>query len=350
MRVAIRADASSQLGVGHVMRCLTLASALRQRGHEVHFLCQPLPGHLGDLLEHQGYPVGFLDLVQDTDRSDQKATREAISQLPRRLDWLLVDHYGLDHAWESAMRPYALRLMVIDDLANRHHTCDLILDQNYVPNLERRYDGLVPEDCHRLMGPRFALLRAEFNEERAALRSRDGCVRRVLVSFGGSDPTGETQKAVIALLPFCEQGVEVEVILGRANPRLQELLTSLAGVQGVSCHAQVDDMARHIARADLALTAGGSTTWERCHLGLPGLVISVAENQVEIAEHLGRQGYQVYLGPHEQVGVDVIRRAVSKVLAHPAQLRDMSRKSMELVDGQGAMRVVDAMVKRIGDV
>jgi UDP-2,4-diacetamido-2,4,6-trideoxy-beta-L-altropyranose hydrolase len=220
--IVFRTDASVEIGSGHLMRCLTLADQLRGDGTEVAFICRDLPGGMFDLLDARGYRNARLDLAATSPRlqhDDARATIEALAQLfPGGVDWLVVDQYELDAEWERLLRPLSRKLMVIDDLANRSHDCDLLLDQNYYRDLDSRYQGLVPEQCVTLLGPGYVLLRPEFTLARQRLRARDGIVRRILVFFGGSDPTNETEKVMAALRLLGRPDIDVDVVVGLANP------------------------------------------------------------------------------------------------------------------------------------
>jgi UDP-2,4-diacetamido-2,4,6-trideoxy-beta-L-altropyranose hydrolase len=183
-KILIRTDASVQIGTGHVMRCLTLADELRGRGAEVIFVCREFDGNLCGYIEEKGYIVHRLPVSDATEQGDQnieiglkhtawlgadcqtdvEQVEEIIKDLESPPDWLVVDHYALDERWEECLRSYCKKIMVIDDLADRPHNCDLLLDQNFYENLESRYDGLVPPQCKKFLGPKYALLRPEFRE------------------------------------------------------------------------------------------------------------------------------------------------------------------------------------------
>jgi len=216
MKIFVRADASVQIGTGHVMRCLTLADELRGRDAEIVFVCREFAGNLCGYIEEKGYVVHRLPVSDAPDQgvgadlkhaawlgadwqTDGGQVEEIIKRLAAPLDWLIVDHYALDERWEEYLRPYVKKIMVIDDLADRAHDCDLLLDQNFYENLESRYDGLVSAWCKKLLGPKYALLRPEFREARKNLRKRDGHVKRIMIFFGGSDPANETTKALEAI-------------------------------------------------------------------------------------------------------------------------------------------------------
>ena len=357
MRVLIRVDASVNLGTGHVMRCLTLAGELRALGAEVVFVSRELLGHLCDTIAGLGFSVrrlpapvapdtGWLGVKPELDR-DQ--TRDILSQ-EGGADWLVIDHYSLDQQWESALRPWAKHLMVIDDLANRRHDADLLLDQNLCAGMETRYKGLVPEGCRMLLGPRFALLRPEFRQAKRRNHARNGQVRRLLVFFGGVDLTNETGKALSALGRVNWPRLEVDVVVGASNPHLAALREHCEHLSGVTLHVATRNMAELMARADLALGAGGATTWERCYLGLPALILTLAENQVALAEAVDAAGAAWNLGPAETVGVDAFAREIQRILASPDEIAGVSRRALTLMDLNGCGASVAEAMMEVGRV
>lgn len=344
MNVLIRADASVAIGTGHVMRCLTLAQALRERGASVTFLCRELPGSLNHYIEQQGFRVAPIPLDEDGSwGADARYTQEVIAARGEHPDWIIVDHYGLDARWESALRPMAHRIMVIDDLADRTHDCDLLLDQNIVQNQASVYEKLIPTHATQLLGPQYALLRNEFAHMRATLRPRDGAVKRILVFFGGSDPTNESEKALAALSTSDFAGIVLDVVVGTSNPNREKIRALCASRPNTVFHCQVSNMAELMAQADLSLGAGGTTSWERMALGLPALVLSVAGNQEQIAARLAMLGAQNYLGKNQDVSAKDIQAALERLMQTPADCAAMSAIAMELVDGLGASRVAAAM-------
>ena len=356
MKVFIRADASTQIGTGHVMRCLTLAGDLKLLGMEVSFISRVLPGDLCDYVESKGFKVYRLNTVENRDGDywewltenwleDARKTQEILlKQVTDRADItninineersglnktftdpadttnissriaaelfsaagssskaglslnLVVDSYALDSKWEKYQRPYVGKLMVLDDLADRPHDCDLLLDQNYYRNMDRRYEGLVSSACKMLLGPQYALLRPEFHQAKKDLRKRDGKVRRILVFFGGSDTTNETKKVLQAIQQLNRPEIAADVVVGATNPHREEIKQICSVMPNTTYHCQVENMAELMAAADLAIGAGGTATWERLYLELPTIAIAVAENQVETLEALGEVGMVWYLG------------------------------------------------------
>jgi UDP-2,4-diacetamido-2,4,6-trideoxy-beta-L-altropyranose hydrolase len=344
-RAVFRADASAEIGAGHVMRCLTLAGELRQRGWDVTFVCRRMKGDLVDFVGAQAIPVIPLPALSATsERVCQQDARDAVEVLRSRytdpVDLIVVDSYALDGRWETAVRPLARTVMAIDDLADRTHDCDILLDQNLHDEPARRYRGFVPEGCDLLLGPSHALLRPEFREWRTTPRPpvED---RTVLVSFGGADPTNETGRAIDALAAFREGAVQAIVVAGRSSPHRANLRQICTAQPWIEYHEGVASIAPLMARATLAIGAGGITTWERCCLGLPAICVTVADNQRPVAEAAHRAGVIDHLGYREDVETSDFTRAVVRWLADRDGLAAMSAIGRNLVDGNGAARVAD---------
>ena len=345
MRVVFRADASVTVGTGHVMRCLTLAEALRKAGAEPAFICREFEGNLVGLIEARGFDVHVLPRLEPptdpltwTAAHPQEDAAQTASFLKERADWLVVDHYGLERRWENEMREHAGRLMVIDDLADRAHDCDLLLDQNDLWN-PARYDALVPAHCRKLLGPAYALLRDEFRTAREAWPREVGETTRIFVFFGGTDPTNETPKALRALRRWGEgKTLDIDVVIGGGNPHRAEVEGLVNATPNALLHVQAGNMAELMARADLSVGAGGSTTWERFCLGLPSLVVTTATNQEAIARALAKDDYHLLLGDHASVDEDVVVRGLEQFTL--PQRRLLAHRGAGLVDGRGACRVV----------
>jgi len=343
MRVAVRADASKQIGSGHVMRCLALAGALRKWGAAVFFLSREDPGNLVDIIGRQGCAIHCLPDGVSGWEEDVHLTAE-ILKLKQGTDWLIVDQYSLDRRWEQAIRRHTRKVMVIDDLANRPHDCDLLLDQNFYDGMETRYAGLVPPACVQLLGPHYALLRSEFAETRKNLRSRDGRVGRILIFFGASDGTNETSKALEAVARL-GSSIAIDVVIGINNPHREHIKKLATTIPLAVCHFPFADMAALMNGADLFLGAAGTTTWERCCLGLPSLIVTVADNQVQAARDLANHGVLHYIGDHKVVHCSDIVAALDRALGDPQLLQEYSQLSLKLVDGFGVQRSVDALWK-----
>jgi UDP-2,4-diacetamido-2,4,6-trideoxy-beta-L-altropyranose hydrolase len=360
-RVAFRVDASLAIGTGHVIRCLTLADEMRThiKNVEILFICRAHPGHLQGLIEKRGYRVLMLAVgaaedsglahaawLGDTLLNDAAQTITALDGC--KPDWLVVDHYALDRRFEGLLRPHVGHILVIDDLADRPHDGDVILDQNYRPDQAGRYDGLVPKACRQLLGPEYALLRPEFAEARRKLKPRSGDIKRIFIFFGGVDASNETARAVQAFLALGRFDMTADVVVGAGNPQRGEIKALCDAHENMACHVDISDMAARMAAADLAIGASGTATWERCCLGLPSLVISVAENQRAGAEALAGQGLIHYLGSAPDVTSGDILVAVNELMTNSAYYREMSEKCLLTVSPDGAARVLTALLA-IGD-
>jgi UDP-2,4-diacetamido-2,4,6-trideoxy-beta-L-altropyranose hydrolase len=363
MNVLIRADTAVHIGSGHVMRCLTLADELRNRGARVAFVCRDFEGNLQKHIASKGYQCFLLPRSESAYSADgdeyaawlgasQEEDAEATICICKSfiaeygaIDWLITDHYAIGERWQRRLRPFVQGIMVIDDIANRPHDCDILLDQNLYDNAEERYAGLVPTKCRLLLGPEYALLRPEFREARERLGARlirNGNVKRIMVFFGGSDPSNETAKAIHALQMLDRNDLEADIIVGIANPHRTEIEQLCAQAPNLHFHCQVPNMADFMCKADLALGAGGSTTWERCSLGLPTIAVIIAENQAEMTETAARQGLQWNAGWCNTLASEGLGACVTEVLQSSSQLAAVSERIYQLVDGIGASRVANA--------
>lgn len=357
MKIAFRVDASERIGSGHLVRCATLAGALRQQGAQVLFLCRALPAAWGDWLARQG--LAWVDL------GPAAATYRASPGEPAHADWLgtdwqtdaadaqralgeeawdalVVDHYALDAGWERQLRAKARRILAIDDLADRPHEVDLLLDPNLHDDMARRYAGRVGAGTRQLLGPRFALLRPEFAAARQAMPPRGESVQRVLVFFGGFDARNATGRVLEALDELRRSGVgpfAVDAVIGALHPAREALQAFCAERQSWACHVQTERMAELMAEADLAIGAGGGATWERCALGLPTLAVAQADNQLEQVATAARAGVlcapqlRDWRTPIEALWFDPVRRA------------QLGAAAFALVDGRGAQRVAQQLCR-----
>lgn len=360
MRVLIRADASVALGTGHIVRCATLADALKQQGADVSFACLSLPGNLNDWLRQRGLTVYELP---PSEPSSVPGMQALFAESNAPFDWLIVDHYGIQASWEEAMRSWVRKIFVIDDLANRSHDCDVLLDQNIYANPEQRYIPWVPSICQLLLGPTYALLRPAFAVARYALQERrlqtQGQAQRLLIFLGGTDPHGDTWTALDALERLDYLNLRVDVVVGQGNPqrhRIEERCRTAR--QWIQFHCQTEAMADLMAQADVAITAGGTATWEKLCVGLPSVTVAVADNQIEMSQAVDTVGAHCFVGVSEAMlstlsseclktlpqpfPVATAERlaAALRVLVEDAALRRrMSAQAMALVAGDGAAQV-----------
>lgn len=364
MRLAIRADASLVIGSGHVMRCLTLADAMANEGVKTTFLCRDLPGHMAEVIRSHGHSCELLPLPEVTkpdaapqallDRSwlagGQDADALAAAPILERLspDWVIVDHYALDSRWQKRAKPQGSRLLVIDDLADRPHSADALIDMG-AGRHPSEYDPLVPGRCELLIGPRYAPLRPEFTQLRGSnFHRRAGSdLARVLVFMGGMDHASITSTALGLLEEaFADSGVHpaVTVVLGAAALHAEAVRELAAGMPfAVDVISDTGDMAALMAEADISIGAGGTTSWERCCLGLPSVVLAVAPNQIEVSKALARKGAVAWVGSLDDADWSERMTAELLRLCDPETRHAMSERAATVCDGRGTARLVDLL-------
>lgn len=359
MKVVFRTDASVEIGTGHVMRCLTLANALRDVGAQSIFICREHRGNMFDFIGAQGFQViGLPVSPSNTKKTDNEALAHAewlgaywmtdADQTKTALkgaavDWFVIDHYALDTKWEQALHPSCNKLLVIDDLADRVHECNLLLDQNLVANMKGRYRGKIPNNCVSLLGPEYALLRPEFGEQREESLARRAQPKtdQLLIFLGGSDPENETLKVVDALLISRKTWRRIDVVVGESYPFREKLHERLGCLTNARLHIQTSRIAELMLLADLAFTAGGSISWEKCCLGVPSLVVIQGQNQSEIAAELHSLGAQKTLGWGSNLSAQDYAESLDALVLD--DLVSMTAAASRICDGTGTQRIIEHM-------
>ena len=349
MIVAFRVDAGTHIGTGHVMRCRVLANALRQHGVEVLFIARKMPGDMIQSLRQEALQVVELPgnvTASGNAESDPWLTvppnvdaQQTLQVLqPLNVDLLVIDSYGIDAAWESIVSPHVGYLMVIDDTANRYHQCDFLLDQNLKDGFETAYAELVSPTSVQLLGPQYALVRPEFSNLRQVSLDRrtEGKIERLLISMGGSDPEDEVSRVVKSIKHRSRCWKHIDVVVGAAYGPIESLKGLLQGMPA-ELHIQTSDMAQLMQMADIAVTAGGSTSWEKCTLGLPSVVAVLAENQAPIGAALHACGAQITVEPGTYGGSIPYADVLNGLTAD--DLQSISQSARHVCDGKGANRV-----------
>jgi len=364
MRIIFRVDASLEIGIGHVMRCLTLADALSEKGEEVEFICRNHEGNLIPYIRSKKYRVHVLDTLAIINPVSHKAANEVVDQLfhadwlgasqdndaneckhiLQNINpyWLVVDHYAIDKTWQLKLTGTYEKLMVIDDLADRHHICDLLLDQTY-GRITDEYLELVPNHCNLLLGSEYALLRPEFAEWRefSLKRRMQPEFKKLLITMGGVDPDNMTG-LVLDALKICDlpKDLKITVVMGETAPHVKAV-TALAESMPyqTKVNVNVEDMAEVMANTDLAIGAAGSTTWERCCLGLPTITVILAENQKKIGQVLFSNKIS------QVIDIGQFRTSLCEQIINISEneLVYYSKNSADIVNGQGVSKTIQYM-------
>ena len=356
MNIAFRVDSSHTMGSGHVMRCLVLAKELRARGANIHFICRDYPGNIISTVANAFFCVSVLEHTEEKGfiEGDDYASWLGVSQgfdaeqsliaiEGESIDWLVVDHYSLDSRWHSVLRDHVKKICVIDDLANRTYDCDLLLDSNYAHFPEDRYSKRTPSACSLLLGPAYALISDQYRYIRRYLRPKDGAIKSILIYFGGTDQHNMTGLCLKALSEQEFSNISLNVVIGPMNPHIDWLNDFAANLSNIRLHTALADLSELICEADLGIGASGVTTWERMCLGLPSIVITIAENQRPTADALSIDKYITYLGAYGDATAAQISKSVTEKMFSKEALVDEAERSKLLVDGNGLFRVAESI-------
>lgn len=372
-RILFRADAGLEIGTGHIIRCLTLADSLLRQGDgarlstgaESIFVTRAHAGHVIPAITERGHQVITLPgntgqpygnhpaapaharWLEADWRADAAATRAALNETGAR--WLVMDHYALDAQWQAAALPPSVSLLVIDDLADRPHRAEVLLDQN-AGRQAVDYAGLVPEGCDLRIGPAHALLRPEFARLRPqALARRERLVRpkTLLVTLGGIDKDNATGRVLDALsLAPTAQELQITVVIGASAPHLDAVRSKAAAMpMPVAVVAGASDMGHRMLQADLCIGAVGSTAWERCTLGLPTLQVVLADNQLDAAGAMAAQGAALALPfPNAPEFVDALAAGLDR-LSDASIYRTMAGAAAAMTNGGGRIGLAARLVE-----
>lgn len=366
MNIVFRCDASIQIGTGHVMRCLTLADELARQGVKCHFICRKHEGNLIDFIAQKGYEVYKLEAAHPDNHNkgdveptlfhsewlgtsqaeDAKQTIDIISDIEP--EWLVIDHYALDHYWEQKLRPHCDSILVIDDLADRKHDCEILLDQTFGRD-KQDYQHLVPDHCKVLCGTTYALLRPEFSKWRqySLERRKNNALEHILVNLGGVDKDNLTSKILDTLkqAPLSDS-CKITVVMGSTSPWISTVIEKAEQQPWpTEVKTGVSNMAELMANSDLAIGAAGSTSWERCCLGLPTIMLVIANNQKDIANNL-KSANAVKVILNDQSLEATINEYICMFMGSPESLKLMSQSSANILDGKGVIKITNHILGR----
>lgn len=343
MNLIIRTDASAKIGTGHVMRCLALAQAIQDEGGEIIFVLATCTPNLESRLKAEGMQVVHLG-VKVGSVQDARETSVLAQTFP--CQWLVLDGYQFQGDYQRMIKDTGLSLLFIDDYSHaEHYYADFVLNQNVYAH-EKLYQNR-ESYTKLLLGTRYALLRREFLQWLRWRREIPSMTKRILVTLGGADPDNVTLKIIQALRDLKIAGLEAIVVLGGTNPHCQHLKAVVEKSDvSVELRINVMNMPELMAWADIAVTAAGTTVWELAFMGVPSLVLILAENQRLTAQTLGGMGVVINLGWHSYVTVEKIKNELTLLCSCYKKRSQMTQKGSVLVDGKGSSRVLENLEPR----
>ena len=317
MKVIFRCDSSFKIGHGHLIRCLNLAKRLDL---ETTFICRTLPENVNSkVLDYQ-----FKLVEISPSESDLELIKEYQPEL------LIADSYDLDINWERSVRNYCKKLVIIDDL-KRKHDCDAVIDQNFRSNYDDIYDTKT-----LFLGPKYTLINKSFLN----IKHNPVDPKRVIIFFGGSDPAGITLKLVELLSRSGQFEYNLDIIAGKSNSNLGDLQKITDLNQSMRLHIDIDYMPELMCKASVFVGAGGSTTWERAIIGLPSIVVSIADNQEEISRDLNEAGIIKYLGRHQDIKNEDVLSCTKSLLVNTVEYEKLKNNSLRLHVGEGLEELI----------
>tara|TARA_R110002050_G_scaffold276248_6_gene421451 strand:+ start:751 stop:2313 length:1563 start_codon:yes stop_codon:yes gene_type:complete len=360
--IVFRADASPVLATGHIMRCLTLAQALKLKFPlaRIIFISNLLPNNLTAKLMQLSVELIALPFdIDSTDwrqKDDARACIRAITSqvltINTTIDLLIIDHYLIDWRWQEEFKKYYKKLLVIDDLANRKHLADFLLDQT-LNRQANDYLSLVPPYCQLLLGKKFILLRDEFKQlipnakqkrTQAKTIKNTISIRNILVNLGGLDNTNLNRVIIKALIEYkettCNHELTVDIIMASHSPHVENIKALTTEHYWLTLTTDCNQMSTKILNADLAIGACGTTAWERCCLGLPTLAIVLADNQKEVNKNLAKKKAIISLGNYQTLTEKAIIDAIYSLESQPDKYLSLIKHSFNSCDGMGVQRVL----------
>jgi len=347
MNLFIRADAGTAIGTGHVMRSIALAQACKKARGNVNFVCHCESKAMQKLILDEGFELAEIEKTHP-DPDDLEKTlgflRRGVTGDESGTPWLVLDGYHFDPAYQKASRDAGFRVLVIDDYNHQpHYHADILLNQNFKAE-SLKY--ICDQDTMLLMGTKYALIRSEFLKKGKKMRNVPVIAQKVLVTLGGADPDNVVLRVVQALKLLDIKGLEAKIVVGPANPHIKKLEKEILRSGDLPRDFQIvqnGNMPDLMAWADIAVSAGGTTCWELAFMGVPFLVLVLAENQRDIAQRLEDAGAALNLGWANQRNTKQISEALENLICNQDKRREMSYRADKLVDGQGASRVSSLM-------
>lgn len=333
MNIGFRVDSSSIIGSGHLMRCLVLANEIRKNIKcNILFIMNDLNNNLSSLVEKENFDIFKFQIIESNWTQLNEAELLINNFEFKYFDIIFVDNYTLDFKWETLIKKISKKIFVIDDLANRRHICDYLLDQNLSDDLENKYKDVVPDETIKFLGPKFALLRDEFINSGNNVKIKNSGLKNLLISFGGTDPTYETLKVIHAISNFHSKFNSIDIVVGMGNLAISQIIDETKNIKNITIHVQISNISELMIKADLCIGSGGTTSWERCFLALPSFVIMVADNQLELTLTLEKKGAILNLGKSHEVDSYRIQSKLNEFFKDSNKLTQMSINCLKVLN------------------
>lgn len=327
-KIIFRCDGSSKIGSGHVMRCLSLGHYFSQKNADITFWVSE-------------------ETIQTIPLLSESPFKITSNQPKEQYDWLIVDHYGLDREFETQCRSLASKIMVIDDLADREHDCDILLDQT-LGRKESDYQSLISQHTKQLLGPDFAILKTSFTDARKNLDRSFDKPNKILICFGGVNPKQASEKTIKWLSQYNHKQLDIAITVGGNEKTAQPILEAIKQAEKVSNHQftlyqNAQNMPELMAKSDLAIGAGGTMSWERCCMKLPSLAMELADNQTLILQNLSAAKALKFIGLIEDIDFKVFITTFKELIENTNALKIMSENAGEICDGSSDKRILKEM-------
>lgn len=347
MNVLFRCDASKNIGSGHVMRCLTLANEMKSRNWDCAFITTK---DSGPFLNDRDFQLFFIQGKSFEDEINNILSTAKTYQA----DWIIFDHYDRDEEVESIVRSAGFRIAVIDDLADRKHDCDVLIDQTYRRSKDD-YSGLIPYETKQLIGADYTLIAPQFSQLRTQAlekRSKTATVENILVSLGSTNYKNCTGFVLQALREYKSSKLNIDVVLGAAAenvPLIKKLIkdTNENSIHNAKFHQNISNMNELMLKADVAIGAGGTTSWERCCLGLPTIMIEIADNQTFLTKKLEDNKAIINLGRLENLTSQILNSELKKLIFSNDTLKALSKNAFSVCDGRGRDRILPELLREM---
>ena len=370
MRVVFRVDSSTDMSSGHLMRCLALASVMKkEEGVDIQFISRKCEGNLNDLVKKRGFKVVqlrnyFRKNVVDNNPSIEKRGGEKFDNMlgvpqkqdaldtisaigATKVDWIIIDHYLLDDIWKFHMKPYTNKFFEFDDLFRPTKYSNVVLNQAPIKVSKENYRDKLTSKTKLLLGPKYAIIDETFLSVRKNLKPHRGEIARILVSYGGTDKSNETSKALNAIKNFDLSKIRVDVVIGERNLHADKIVKEVSVMKNIELHFQLPTLAKLMVKADLAIGAGGGTTWERIYLGLPSIVTTNSDDQIAIP-YLNEHGYLFWVGKSNDVSQKDLENKIGNLIQNPSTLINQSLRCMKFLDGKGSKRIIKILKEDLG--